>query len=196
MSIKIIKSILLLFFLFSSNLVISQSMDSLDLEKYKRDIKQKLIKKNLKIYELKGKPIPEFNLKLLTGGHLTSESLKGKPTLINFWFTNCTPCLEEMPILNEIKSKFGKQVNFIAITFQDEKEVNTLLSYRDFDFTHLIDSRDYVKKIGLSGYPKTLILDKNLVVKSIPKNILNNVTEELEFKSNIVNKLNELKNVR
>ncbi len=196
MSIKIIKSILLLFFLFASNLVISQSMDSLDLEKYKRDIRQKLIKKNLKIYELKGKPIPEFNLKLLTGGHLTSESLKGKPTLINFWFTNCPPCLEEMPILNEIKSKFGKQVNFIAITFEDEKEVNTLLSYRDFDFTHLIDSRDYVKKIGVFGYPKTLILDKDLVVKSIPKNILSNVTEELEFKSNIVNKLNELKNVR
>jgi thiol-disulfide isomerase/thioredoxin len=192
MKLKIVKPILVILFLLTFNLVSSQSNDSISLKKISSELVQKLITKAQKVYELEGKQIPEFNLKLLKGGYLASESLKGKPTLINFWFSNCPTCLEEMPTLNEIKNKFGKQVNFISITFEDENEVNNLLSYQDFNFTHLIKSKDYIKKIGLVVYPITMILDKDLIVKRIPKK----TKEEQVFKSNIVNILSELKNVR
>ena len=31
---------------------------------------------------------------------------KDKPTFVNFWFMSCSPCIEEMPALNELKEKY------------------------------------------------------------------------------------------
>lgn len=46
------------------------------------------------IYDFKGKELPKFELNILNGKKLNSESLKGKPTIINFWFNNHQPCIE------------------------------------------------------------------------------------------------------
>jgi thiol-disulfide isomerase/thioredoxin len=35
------------------------------------------------------------------GTRLTMESFRGKPLLINFWATWCTPCVEELPLIND-----------------------------------------------------------------------------------------------
>jgi len=149
------------------------------------------------IYDFKGKELPKFELTLLNGQILNSESLKGKPTVINFWFSNCAPCIEEMPLLNEIKSKFGNEVNFISITYQKPNEVNEFLKKADFDFTHLVNSKEYLKEFGFFGYPKTLILDKNLIIIEIEKMISKDVAKEKqnkeEFKNRISNQLTKLK---
>ncbi|QNK77987.1 TlpA family protein disulfide reductase [Winogradskyella sp. PAMC22761] len=133
----------------------------------------------------------------MSGKKINSESLKGKPTIINFWFSNCAPCIEEMPLLNEIKSEFGNEVNFISMTFQNQNEVNEFLRAHDFDFTHIVDSKDYIRTFGTFGYPKTLILDKDLVIveieKMIPKDTENEEKNKAEFKAQLSEKLNELK---
>src|SRR5699024_8132896 len=36
---------------------------------------------------------------------------KHKPTFVNFWFTNCPPCIEELPALNELKEKYKNKIN-------------------------------------------------------------------------------------
>jgi thiol-disulfide isomerase/thioredoxin len=66
---------------------------------------------------------------------MTLNSLKGKPTLIN-WFTNCAPCIEEIPVLNKIMNDNKDRFNFVAITFDDKEKVSKLLK-RKFDFTHM-----------------------------------------------------------
>ncbi len=192
MHLKTFPSIFILLFLSTSNLVVSQTIDPVAVEKLKKTIDEYIKERENKVYELIDKPIPEFNLTLLEGGNITSESLKGKPTLIYFWITHCPNCVIDTPILNKIKTEFGKQVNFISITLQDKMKVNRYLSKHDFDFTHVIGARNYNDKTGLDLYPQVWILDKNLMVKSIVKT----VTANVEFKSNIVNTLMELKNVR
>lgn len=148
------------------------------------------------IFELKGKELPQFELTLLTGGKFNSKSLKGKPTLINFWFTSCGHCIEEMPALNEIKSKFGTEVNFIAITFEKQLDVLQFLERRDFDFSHLVEAKDFIKSLGIKMYPKTLILDQNLTVidfeKIMPNDPVNRKQNEAAWKKSITEKLLEL----
>src|SRR5688572_8170817 len=39
--------------------------------------------------------MPAFDLKDLAGQRITSGSLRGKPTLINFYFAQCVPCILE-----------------------------------------------------------------------------------------------------
>ena len=182
-------------FIFSTNSIFGQVNDSIK-DALLKELKNKYLKEDT-IYNFKGKELPKFSLTTLEGEILNSESLKGKPSLINFWFSNCSPCIKEMPVLNEIKSHFGNEVNFISITYEGSNDVTEFLKGREFNFTHLIDSRDYLKSFGFFGYPKTLILDKNLTVidieKSIPKDLSNRKQNDTEFKQRIISKLTELK---
>lgn len=149
-----------------------------------------------KIYEFKGEELPAFELTLLNGEEFHSESLKGKPTVINFWFTNCAPCIEEMPLLNELQSAFAPDVNFLSITFDKPSEVNAFLKNVDFNFTHIAGAKTYLKSFGFFGYPKTLILDENLVIreieKMIPKDTVNEKQHKADFKERISDYLIEL----
>ncbi|WP_179315187.1 TlpA family protein disulfide reductase [Winogradskyella undariae] len=187
--------ILLVIIVFTSNIILGQATDSLKNAMLEKIKSSEVFKET--IYEFKGKELPKFELPLLSGKKINSESLKGKPTIINFWFSNCAPCIEEMPLLNEIKSEFGNEVNFISMTFQNQNEVNEFLRTHDFDFTHIVDSKDYIRTFGTFGYPKTLILDKDLVIveieKMIPKDTENEEKNKAEFKAQLSEKLNELK---
>lgn len=92
---------------------------------------------------------------------------KGKPTFLIFWFTFCEPCLDELPSLNKPKNKFGDEVNFIAMTVEDSDQIERVLGDREFNFTHVIDARDYIDKYDIKTYPKIVIADDNAVIKKI-----------------------------
>lgn len=121
--------------------------------------------------EYKDKAFPKFVLATLTNGKFTSETLKGKPTLINFWFTKCAPCIDEMPVLNEIKDKYKNDFNFIAITYEKKQDVVKFLDKHPFEFEHLIDAKDFTDQLGIKAYPMNLFLDRNGVLKYIKNGI-------------------------
>lgn len=53
-----------------------------------------------------------------TGTKLALQSLRGRPLLINFWATWCSPCIEELPLLNAFyreNADSGWQVIGIAV---------------------------------------------------------------------------------
>ncbi|MBC8163497.1 MAG: redoxin domain-containing protein [Roseiflexaceae bacterium] len=48
------------------------------------------------------KPAPAFELRSLDGGNLRLADYAGKNTvLVNFWYTECAPCIEETPALQQ-----------------------------------------------------------------------------------------------
>ena len=91
---------------------------------------------------------------------LNIEGLKGKPTLINLWFTSCPPCIREMPVLNEMKAKNDDRFNFLSITMDSKSKVNKFLEKNTFDFDHIVGSKKLTTKLGLMSYPLNLFLDK------------------------------------
>ena len=48
---------------------------------------------------------PHFELRDLNGKVVSSDSLKGKPTLLVFWATWCPTCKDELPTFNTLKEK-------------------------------------------------------------------------------------------
>jgi len=119
----------------------------------------------------KDKEFLKFDLNTLTNGKFDSEKLKGKPTLINFWFTKCAPCIDEMPVLNKIKEKYKNDLNFIAITYEKKEDVEKFLEKHPFDFEHLVDAEDFTDQLGIKAYPMNLFLDKNGILKYIKNGI-------------------------
>ncbi len=98
-------------------------------------------------------------------------SLKGKPTLINFYFKDCAPCIKEVPFLNELKNAMGDRVNFIAITPDDKRAVAWFEKKYDFKFDKIMDARALASGLGVRGYPLNLLLSKNEVLTQVYSSI-------------------------
>ena len=113
-----------------------------------------------------GKELPLEKLKNINGNEFTLESLNGKPTLVNFWFVNCLPCIEEMPQLNRLKENYGDRVNFLAVTFNTKSKVDDFLLRTTFNFTHVVDAKFEMDKLDNKSYPLNIYLDRNGIIKS------------------------------
>lgn len=142
--------------------------------------------------EFKDKEFPEFDLNTLSDKNFNSEKLKGKPTMINFWFTRCAPCIDEMPVLNKIKEKYKDDFNFIAITYEKKEDVGKFLEKHPFDFEHLINAKDFTDQLGIQAYPMNLFLDKNGVLKYVKGGIPYESNEGEELKMGEGNEIIEI----
>jgi peroxiredoxin len=81
---------------------------------------------------------PAFNLTSIDGKKFELSSLRGKVIVLNFWFTGCAPCVEEMPKLNSLVDEFkDKDVVFIAPTFDGVAVLQTFLKEHPFKY-HII----------------------------------------------------------
>jgi len=76
-----------------------------------------------------GDTIPEISFTTLEGDNFTSESLKGKVVLINFFATWCGPCNAEIPHLNtEVFRKINDE-DFFMVGIGREHVADTLKNF-------------------------------------------------------------------
>jgi thiol-disulfide isomerase/thioredoxin len=52
---------------------------------------------------------PQVSFKTLQGEQLSTQQLRGKVVLVNFWATSCVTCVKEMPMLVETHEKYAPQ---------------------------------------------------------------------------------------
>jgi peroxiredoxin len=97
-----------------------------------------------------------------TGTPLALYDTKGKLFLLNFWATWCAPCIEEMPALQSLHTKFkdrGFQVIGIAV---DDTEENVRETIQKFGITYpiIIDNKAQSKRqYQVKGFPESFVLD-------------------------------------
>lgn len=79
-------------------------------------------------------PAPNFTLQNIDGGQLTFQQEQGKVRLVEFFFANC-PDICPMTTANMVKIQdllkqkkiFGKDVEFVSISFDPERDTNDVL---------------------------------------------------------------------
>jgi len=108
-----------------------------------------------------GKPALDFDHEDIQGNQVTLSSLKGKVVVLNFWFINCKPCVLEMPELNALKSEFGDDVVFLAVTFDEKEKVIRFLKQSSFAFQILPDAMEICRKWKVSAFPTNVVLDQS-----------------------------------
>ena len=116
---------------------------------------------------LVGKPLPEdFSLYDLNGNLWTKQALKGHKVVVNAWFSSCGPCLREMPILSEWKTKYP-DVIFLSVNFEKADKVRKIIEERGFNWTHIYCDDYFVKFVGTSGFPLFIVIGEDGLVHYI-----------------------------
>lgn len=108
---------------------------------------------------------PEFSLKNVLGGELTSADLKGKVIVADIWATWCVPCKVEIPGFNELRAKYrDKGVEFVGITYDSGSLDKVKSEISELDITYpIVMGTDEVDAAfgGHPGYPTTLLIGKD-----------------------------------
>jgi peroxiredoxin len=102
--------------------------------------------------------LPEFDLRDLGGKRVSSASLKGKPTLISFYFAACVPCIREVGPLNEF-AKARPGVNFLAMTFDDRETARGFVERYGFRWRVVPDAAELIDRIRVKNYPMIALFD-------------------------------------
>jgi thiol-disulfide isomerase/thioredoxin len=118
-------------------------------------------------YDKIGMSITPRLFQTIYGDSVQIGGVQSKPTLINLWFVHCPGCIQEMPALNCLQEKYADRVNFVALTFDNEKDVLTFLQKRDFKFKQIADVEYFIKQIGSKPYPENIFIDKNGIIRYI-----------------------------
>lgn len=74
--------------------------------------------------ELLGKPSPDFGVEDLDGKPVAWADFAGKVVLVDFWATNCPPCLEEFPSLKQLHADYQKEgFEVVGISLDDDRSL-------------------------------------------------------------------------
>jgi peroxiredoxin len=67
-------------------------------------------------------PAPEIEAADISGGTVSLSSLQGKVVLVDFWATNCPPCLEEMPNIKQLYAEYhDKGFEVIGVSLDEDQ---------------------------------------------------------------------------
>jgi thiol-disulfide isomerase/thioredoxin len=108
----------------------------------------------------RGSAFPPFELPSVQGGIVHASDLRGRYTLVSFFFAECTPCIAEVPVLNAFAKAHG-DMGFVAITYEDARLANGFVTDRNFAWPVLHDGQALIDTLGVNVYPTLMLIDPN-----------------------------------
>ena len=113
----------------------------------------------------RGEPI-DLDGTTLDGTSLSLSDLRGKPVVVNVWWSQCPPCRVEQPDLNEAAAELGDQASFVGLNIRDSSPDAARSYVRGFDVPYpSIYSADGSALLPFAGtltprsIPSTVVLD-------------------------------------
>jgi len=113
-----------------------------------------------------GAAAPDFTTQRLDGATVQLSQFRGKPVLLNFWATWCTPCQDEMPLLQRAVDRYGGAgLTVLAVDYQqtDAKSMQAFLRKVGARFPALYDpSGQIAAEYGVTvGLPVSIFIDRS-----------------------------------
>jgi thiol-disulfide isomerase/thioredoxin len=113
------------------------------------------------------KPVPEMSwTDRLDGNVQKLKDLQGKVVILDFWATYCPPCIEEIPHLMELKTRYGDDLEVIGLhvggeedepkvpEFVERLKITYPLAYPEEALTAYVFNRE-------TAIPQTAVFDRS-----------------------------------
>lgn len=110
---------------------------------------------------------PDFTVEDLEGNSVKLSDMEGKPVVLNFWASWCSPCKAEMPEFDSVYAELGSDVTFMMVNMTDgdreTKEKGAAYVYNQgFSFPVYYDTnQEGSYAYGIRSIPTTLFIDSS-----------------------------------
>ena len=105
------------------------------------------------------------------GAERSLAEFRGKVVLLNFWATWCTPCREEMPMLQALQRQYGDRgFQVIGIALDDVERVSSFISELGIEYPNMVGAAD----VALTGViygnssgtlPYSVLIDREGIIR-------------------------------
>ncbi|MGE0450562.1 MAG: TlpA disulfide reductase family protein [Vicinamibacterales bacterium] len=127
--------------------------------------------------------VPPFTMTDLDGRTFTSEELRGKVVLVNFWATWCPPCRAEIPDLVKLQDTYREKLVVIGVS-EDEapvEEVRKFAAAQNMNYPVVMVTPELSRIFtGVSALPTTFVIDPDGRIQQRHVGLLNPEETELE----------------
>lgn len=104
---------------------------------------------------------PDFTLTALDGSVVTLSAQRPRWVIINFWATWCVPCVEEMPLLQQIADMYLERLVVLGVNMRETtQEIDAFVAVTAISFPLLLNPYDsMLVEYSVTGLPQTLIVN-------------------------------------
>lgn len=130
--------------------------------------------------------LPSFTASDPNGKAVGTSELSGKVVIVEFWATWCLPCRSTLSWLNEVKHRYGNQVEIVAAAVESEAaEVRKFAESLDPSIRVIAASPELVTQFNdISSVPTMYVFDRSgktaKVFLGAPKDLHQNVGKLLD----------------
>lgn len=111
-----------------------------------------------------GDKMPELTVTTAQGETLAlSELLEQKKLVVlNFWFADCIWCIREFPVMEASYQQYRQDVEILALNPYDAPEkIVEFQKDHSLSFPMASCSHDLAMAFGVTGYPTSVVIDRN-----------------------------------
>ena len=105
-----------------------------------------------------------FQLDLLDGAKFKLADHKDRIVVLDFWATWCGPCMQTMPLVDEVIRDFvGREVDFVAVNMEEQPEqVKSIMERHKFKMSVALDRDGAVAgKYAVTAIPQTVVIGRD-----------------------------------
>ena len=105
--------------------------------------------------------LPRLAFRCAGGGSLDLGRAPGVPTLVNLWGSWCSPCREELPVMQQLADAAGDRVRVVGVISKDGlPQANSFAADAHVTFPSAVDGEGRLMAgVGIHVLPYTYFLD-------------------------------------
>lgn len=115
----------------------------------------------------KERVMPSVNVKTLDGKTFNTSSISndGKPIVMSFWATWCSPCKAELNAIAEVYADWQKEtgVKLIAVSIDDVRNADKVAPYvngKNWEYEVYLDTNsDFKRAMNVNTVPHTFLIN-------------------------------------